>query len=243
MLAEGRDLRLADEGIFSALSPDAPKHQYDGRAAVYDRVVGTRLYNRVMWGASTLDYAAFARRAATSHPTGRILDAACGSLLFTAEVYLAQKRTFIALDQSLAMLKRARRRLIKLAGSIPTHVILLQADLSDPPFRPASFQTVLCMNVLHHVKDARQLVARLKSLLTDDGELYLTSLVSNNRFVGDRYLEMLYRTGELVRPRSSAELKSIMEASFGQETSYRTEGNMAYATSRSARGDRSESES
>ena len=230
VLLEDRAIRLVEDGIYSVLPDTASKHHYDRRATVYDLVVSTRLYNRIMWGSSPFDYLAFASQAVTSCLSGRFLDAACGSLLFTAPIYLECKRQIIAFDQSLAMLRRARKRLSRLSGSVPEHILLLQADLSDLPFRPSSFCTVLCMNVLHHFDDAKALILNLKRLLEDRGHLYLTSLVLNNRFVGDRYLNTLYATGEFVRPRSNLELKEILSKSLEQEVSYRVKGNMAFAS-------------
>jgi ubiquinone/menaquinone biosynthesis C-methylase UbiE len=230
VLTETHTVRLVEDEIYSALPETPSKHHYDRRAAVYDLIVSTRLYNFVMWGSSPLDYAAFARQAIRSGLDGRILDAACGSMLFTAPTYLECKRRIIAFDQSLAMLRRARKRLINLSGSVPEHILLLQADLSDLPFRPAGFRTVLCMNVLHHFENAAALLPNLKRLLTADGHLYLTSLVSSNRFVGDRYLNSLYAAGEFVRPRSYLELKEMLERSLNQEVSYRVKGNMAFAS-------------
>ncbi|HEX8847640.1 MAG TPA: class I SAM-dependent methyltransferase [Pyrinomonadaceae bacterium] len=230
VLAEGSVVRFVEDGIYSVFADDGRQHHYDKRAAVYDMVVGTRLYNRVMWGSSPRDYVSFARRAAASRAGEKLLDAGCGSMLFTAETYLECGRAIIAFDQSLAMLRRARQRLIKLSGSWPAHVILLQADLSDPPFRPSAFETVLCMNVLHQFEDAAVLLPKLKSLLSADGHLYLTSLVANNRFIGDRYLAALYATGEFVRPRSNLEFQEILDNSLRRKVSYRTKGNMAYAT-------------
>jgi ubiquinone/menaquinone biosynthesis C-methylase UbiE len=230
VLAENRRVRLIDDDIYSVLPEVASKHDYDRKATIYDFVVSTQLYNSVMWGSSPLDYCAFARQAVESTPNGRVLDAACGSMLFTAPVYREFQRKIIAFDQSLPMLRRARTRLINSFGCVPEHVRLLQADLSDLPFRPASFHTVLCMNVLHHIKNATTLIPRLKMLLVGDGHLYLTSRVSNNRFIGDRYLNVLYATGELVRPRSNHELKEMLESSLNQPVSYRVNGNMAFAS-------------
>jgi ubiquinone/menaquinone biosynthesis C-methylase UbiE len=230
VLAEGRTARLVGDGVYSVLSNVSREHHYDRRATVYDLVVGTRLYNSVMWGSSPLDYVAFARQAVASRADGTLLDAACGSMLFTAPAYLECQRTIIAFDQSLAMLRRARKRLLDLSEFVPEHIILLQADLSDLPFRFNSFHTVLCMNVLHHFEHAADLLPNLKRLLTDDGHLYLTSLVSNNRFIGDRYLDSLYAAGEFVRPRSDLELREMLGRSLSQEVSYRVKGNMAFAS-------------
>jgi ubiquinone/menaquinone biosynthesis C-methylase UbiE len=151
-------------------------------------------------------------------------------LLFTAPIYLDSTRHIIACDQTLAMLRRARQRLVNLSGSVPGHIRLLQADLDDLPFRPNSFRTVLCLNVLHQFADAAALISNLKKLLTSNGHLYLTSLVSNNRLVGDRYLNALYATGEFVRPRSMVELKELLARTLSQGISYRVKGNMAFIT-------------
>ena len=230
VLAEGCIIRRIEDDIYSAL-PDPPhNHLYDRRAAAYDSVVSTWLYNRLMWGTSPLDYVAFAREAVVSRPAGRILDAGCGSLLFTAQVYLASDRQVIAFDQSLRMLKRARARLIELAGCVPERIVLLQADLSNLVFRPEKFQTLLCMNVLHQFAGAAELIPKLKALLANGGQLYLTSLVSNGRYIGDRWLGALYKTGEFVRPRTGMELNKLLDDSLGEEVSYGMKGNMAFAT-------------
>lgn len=86
------------------------------------------------------------------------------------------------------------------------------------------------MNVLHHFEHAEDLLSNLKKLLTHDGHLYLTSLVSNNRVIGDRYLDSLYATGEFVRPRSNFDLREMLRRSLSQVVSYRVKGNMAFAS-------------
>lgn len=233
VLAENRTFTLVEDSIYSVLPDISCQHHYDRRATVYDLLVSTRLYNSVMWGSTPRDYIAFVRQAVTSCVEGRFLDAACGSLLFTAPVYLETNRHVIAFDQSIVMLRRARKRLLKLAGSMPQHIVLLQADLSDLPFLPANFRTVLCMNVLHHYADATALIPNLDRLLTINGHLFLTSLVANNRFIGDRYLNALYSSGEFVRPRSSLELRDVLTKSLNRKVSCRVEGNMAFVTTMS----------
>ena len=229
VMAGNRSVRLIEQDIYSVL-PDASRmHHYDRRAIIYDLVVGTRLYNVVMWGSSPLDYIAFARQALASCSDGRFLDAGCGSLLFTGPIYLESNRPIIAFDQSLAMLRPARRRLINLSGSVPEHIRLLQADLNDLPFRPDSFLTVLCLNVLHQFENAAALISNLTKLLTLNGHLFLTSLVSNNRLVGDQYLNALHAMGEFVHPRSRLELKEMLDRTLSQDVSYRVKGNMAFA--------------
>lgn len=230
VIKDHQAVRLAEEHIYSVLPDTQQTHQYDKKAAIYDFVVSSSLYNRVMWGDSPNRYIAFARRAINSHQSGWLMEAGCGSLLFTAQAYVESRQPIIACDQSLDMLRRARTRLAKLAHSVPGHIILLQADLRDIPFREDSFQTILSMNVLHHYADVASLVMKLKNLLTHGGYIYLTSLVTNNRFIGDRYLNVLHNQGWLVSPRKNGELRKLLQESLTTGVSFWTEGNMAYAT-------------
>jgi SAM-dependent methyltransferase len=182
-----------------------------------------------MWGSSPLDYVSFARESITSGANGRFLDAGCGSLVFTASSYLESDRPIVAFDESLAMLRRARKRLRRLAGTVPDRIMLLQGDLTDLPFRAESFQSVLCMNVLHHIEDLVALIANLRSVLSSGGHLHLTSLVYN-RFLGNLYLNALHASGAFVRPRSNLELRTILNQVLGENMAYRVKGNMAFAS-------------
>lgn len=228
VLAHNRVARLLEDDIYSVLSDASQPHHYDRRAAIYDWLVGSRLYNTIMWGSEPRDYVAFARQAVESSHDGKFLDAGCGSMLFTASTYLETDRQIVAFDQSLAMLRRARRRLLEAAGRVPQNIILLQADLNDLPFRPASFRTVLCLNVLHQFAAATALLQNLERLLADEGHLFLTSLISNDRFIGDRYLSALYRMREFVPPRTRSELRRILNEALQREVTYTEKGNMAF---------------
>jgi SAM-dependent methyltransferase len=230
VITEGRSIELLDEGIYTVLGNTSRYHQYDQKAAIYDFLVSSRLYNRIIWGTSPDSHMAFAAQAVKSDQRGPLLDAGCGSLVFTARAHLEAGRLVIACDQSLDMLRRARSRLMKLSGRSSEQIILLQADLSDLPFRAASFQTILCMNVLHHYADGASLIRGLNAALVEGGQLYLTTLVKNNRSVGDRYLNLLHKQGWIVRPRNEVELKRLVEEALSINPSYKLEGNMAYVT-------------
>jgi SAM-dependent methyltransferase len=227
-VTDGRPLRRLDERLFSVLPEDAGA-RYDGRAAAYDRMIGSRLYNRVAWGTSPAHYRAFARRAVESAPGGWFLDAGCGTLLLTADAYRAAPgRPLVVLDQSLDMLRRAQARLADARGKTPPHVAFLQGDLLDLPFRPGAFRTVMSMGMLHLFADAAPLAARLESLLLPDGALHLTSLVEHGR-IGDPYLRFLHRRGEVAAPRTAAALESLLRGALRRPLDYSTTGNMAYA--------------
>ena len=227
-------VRSVDDGIYSVLADASARRHYDRRAAVYDFVVSTHVYNSVMWGSSPSQYVDFAREAVGACK-GTFLDAGCGSLLFTAAAYANEEQTIIACDQSLSMLKRGRKRLLKLFGKVPAHIVLLQADLSDLPFRPGTFDSVLCLNVLHLFADGAALVSDLKQLLMPQGRLCLTSLVSTGRWPGDRYLKALYAAGEFVCPRSNIEFRELVERALGQNVSFFVKGNMAFVAMTASR--------
>src|SRR5690348_6549664 len=210
ILLPNRTVRLVGTDIYSVIDGSHHKSQYDKKVKLYDLFVGSRLYNRVMWGTSTGNYRSFASQA-TNSMGGRLLDVGCGSLLFTWRAYEHTDRPIVACDVSLDMLRQARARLSKSRSGIHDHVLLLQADIWDLPFRNHSFETVLNMNVLHHFADARTLLSRLVDLLTVDGHLYLTTLVTNNRLIGNYYLRLLHQCGWLAKPWTSQKLKTLLQ--------------------------------
>ena len=231
LLAEPHRLRTVGSDLYSLLPADAGPQMYDSRAGLYDRVVGSRLYNRIMWGTQPEEIAAFAREALESSKDSWVMDAAGGSLLFTAALYVeARTRPILVLDQSLAMLARARDRLIAQAGRVPEHIVLVQGDLRDlSAFRPTSFGTIVSLNVLHHIDDAAALVANLAALLPGfPGRLYLTSLITTGRW-SDRYLKALHRNGIVVAPRAERDVQVVLSDSTFDVIHTRTRGNMLCA--------------
>jgi SAM-dependent methyltransferase len=234
VMAGGRPLRQLDERLFSVLPEGTEGHRYDGRARAYDRMIGSRLYNRIAWGTSPGDYRRFARRAVQSAPGGWFLDAGCGTLLLTADAYLAAPtRPIVVLDQSLGMLRGALERVLEGRRKLPPHIVFLQADLLDLSFRPGSFRTVMSMGMLHLFPDAAPVAAGLQSLLMPDGSLFLTSLVENGR-LGDRYLRLLHRQGEVAAPRTAAALQAQLRGAVTRPLAYSVTGNMAYAVAGAA---------
>jgi hypothetical protein len=85
-LADQRTARSVSDGIWSVMPEDSPSQPYDGRAKLYDRLIGSRIYNRLAWGTAPQDYAAFAQDA-SRWGVGPLLDAGCGTLVSTARVY------------------------------------------------------------------------------------------------------------------------------------------------------------
>lgn len=235
-LLAGREPRRAGDGVWSVMTADAPGQRYDRRAAAYDRVVGSALYNRILWGSSPRTYAAFAHRAVCS-AGGPLLDAGCGSLVFTARAYATADRALVLMDQSVGMLQAARERLQSATDPVRDDIVLVQADLRDLPFRRGSFSTVLCMGMLHLFDDLRDVVPALARTVEPGGQLFVTSLVAETR-IGARYLSLLHRAGEVASPRTAKQLLNELTASSAnrfEPTEVRTEGSMAFIVGRTAR--------
>lgn len=219
LLAAGRELREVEEGIWSALGEGAGEAGYDRLAAGYDRLV---------WGNVPGDYADFARQATASPADDPFLDAGCGSLLFTAGVYRTARRPIVALDRSVGMLRRARGRLADRRGRLPAHIALVQGDLFDLPFRPASLPTIMGMGWLHLFADPAPVVAGLARLLTPGGRLLLTGLVTRGRGPGDHWLAWLRRRGQVEALRSAREVEALVSGATGWPVRCAVRGNMAY---------------
>jgi SAM-dependent methyltransferase len=228
-LADGLAPRLVEDGIYSVLPVQTGPHHYDSWAALYDVVVGSRPYNRLVWGSSPQAYARFVEEAVGSGG-GPFLEAGCGSLVFSAAAYARADRPLILMDQSLGMLRRARRRLVRMAGRVPARVVLLQADLRALPFRPAAFGTVLSLNVLHLVPDAPAMLRPLARCLAPGGGFYATSLVRSGRGRGDRAMALYHRMGEFAPPRTPTDVAEALAQAVGARPAVHVSGNMAFAT-------------
>jgi SAM-dependent methyltransferase len=201
---------------------------YDRRAAVYDRLVRSRTYNRIAWSTAPADYAAFAA-AAIASGDGPLLEVAVGSAAATAELHAGSPRPTVLVDLSRAMLERAARS-IAAAGNgdeqeLPAHIRLVQADLFALPFAPHAFTTVLGLGLTHLFDDLPALVTALRAQLLPNGRLHLAGLVAETRR-GRCYLGILHRAGEVAAPRTAEQL----HVALGRPTNFRTMGCMAYAT-------------
>jgi len=84
LMASGRHLRAAGEGIYSTLPEEEEGAPWDRRAARYDRLVCSPAYNRIAWGTNPSEYRRFTREAVESGE-GPFLEAGCGTAAFTAE--------------------------------------------------------------------------------------------------------------------------------------------------------------
>ena len=106
----------------------------------------------------------------THYPAGsRVLEAGCGVGAQTLTLARQSPGALItAIDIEPASAEATRRRCAE-AGV--TGVQVLQADLMQPPFAPASFDHVFVCFVLEHLACPRQALAALRGLLRPGGTL------------------------------------------------------------------------
>ena len=204
------ELYPVEPHIFSVYPESDTNHHYDQNVNFYDRVIGNRLYNRIMWGYDSREFSRFIQIALARTESGCVLDAGCGSLVFTADVYAENlDRQIIMLDQSIEMLRAAKGRITRLSGgSIAAGIVFLQGDILQLPFYSERFSTVVSLSVLHVLEEAQEMIAELVRVLEEGGNLFLTSFVTG-RGIGDKYLEMLHNSGGVAEPRSSEQVMGI----------------------------------
>ena len=106
---------------------------YDGKAALYDAIVGRSAYHRIFWGTSARAYTRFARAALDCVGAEPFAEIGCGSLLFSAPLYSAARSgPVVLLDRSVRMLRRGVSRLRRPLGT--SRVTVVQGDAATLPF-------------------------------------------------------------------------------------------------------------
>jgi SAM-dependent methyltransferase len=200
---------------------------HDRHARLYDRLVGNRVYNRLVWGVDPARYADFTAEAVASG-TGPMLDVGCGTAVFSAAAYRAAGRPLTLVDRSAGMLARARERL---AG---TTAELVQVDLFALPFAPGGFETVGCFGMLHVLDDPWAGLLALRPQLAPGGWLFASMLVVDGGRRSRAYLRTLHRHGEVGPPRSADELRDAAVPLFGEDLTVQRVGAMASLRARVA---------
>lgn len=227
VLMPGQQIRELEAGLVSALDSSDEGATYDSRAAAYDRLVSSSLYSRVAWGIAASAHTDFVARALTSEDEAWVIDIAAGSCASSAIAYQMTSRPVVILDRSLGMLRRGMARLRDLHGTVPPNIVFMQADANALPFRARSMGTVVCHGAFHVFSDPSAVCAEWVRILEPGGWLYVSSLV-RGRWLGDRYLGLLHRAGEVCRPRSAAEFAGLVESEVGGSAEIESIGNFAY---------------
>ncbi len=129
-------------------------------------------------------HAQFLTRLLESLPSqALILDAACGTGKYWP-MLTASGREFVGIDQSAAMLERARSKF----PQVPVHKVGLQ----ELRFRSA-FDLILCMDAMENVfpEDWTRVLANFRRALKLDGQLYFTVEITDPASLEDDYRSAL----------------------------------------------------
>jgi len=202
------DIALESLGgrLHSALPADRRAAHYDRFAALYDRVVSGRLYNRWIWGIDRARYDQVIDRALAAAGGGLLLDAGAGSALFSAPAYARRPDTrAVLLDLSLGMLQRADARL---PAGLP--VELVQGDLYALPFADAAFDAALHFGIPHVLPEIEPVFHEIARAVRPGGTIHVASLVKSGRPAGDAFLRLLQAAGEVAPARTAAELEQAL---------------------------------
>jgi SAM-dependent methyltransferase len=123
-----------------------------------------------------------------------VLDAGCGTgeALQWLSAAVGAGGAVVGIDLSTAHVAAARSLGVARAT-------VLQGDLLDAPFSPASFDLIWCVNTINHLRDPIAALKRLAALLRPGGRIALgqSSLLPDMYFAWDSRLERL--TNEAVR--------------------------------------------
>ncbi len=191
-----------DTDIRTALS-DVTGAAYDGKAKLYEKLVANRVYNRVVWGTTPDDYKRFAEEAVESGE-GPLLDAGCGGLVQTADLYRHAARPCWLVDHSRDMLRIGRDRLLESDGTVPGHLHLLQADAFALPFADATFDTVCGFGMLHLFDDKAAYLREVLRTLKPGGSYHFSTMTTERGF-GRFFMNQLRKRGEFGQPLSEAQ--------------------------------------
>ena len=141
-------------------------------------------------------------------PGERLLDAGCGEgrHCFGA---LERGARVVGLDLDRASLQRAAKALRYRASELGSLGEMLQGDAFRLPFRDASFDKVICSEVMEHVHDYRGAARELARVTRPGGMVAVTipTATSENLYLrtGDDYFESLGGHIRIFRPRQLAE--------------------------------------
>lgn len=216
-----------DSDIYEVV--ELQKNPYDKHAGLYDKIVGNKLYNRIIWGNSLKNYTLFYEKA-VSEQEGRIMtDIACGTLFFTAKIYSSHSfRHLFLCDLSEQLLRIGKKQLERLNTNL-NNITFLRSDAFDMPFKDAVLPSVFSFGFFHVVDNPAKLTQEFARILQPNGKLYINSLCSDRK-ISALFLRFLNKKGLIAKPMNSEKIcRIIQENGFKLENSQRI-GGMIYIT-------------
>jgi ubiquinone/menaquinone biosynthesis C-methylase UbiE len=112
---------------------------------------------------------------------GRVLDIGTGTGRMI-EMFAGRADRFVALDNSVEMLRLARAKLAGLpnAASVQAHTEIVLGDFNLLPFEDGSFDTILFHQVLHYAQTPDRAIAEAARVLAPEGRLVIVDFASHD---------------------------------------------------------------
>ena len=224
LIENNNKIKEIESDLFSALE-NIKGSAYDNKAKMYEKLVGSKLYNKLFWGTQPKDYTNFAKEAILNS-TGTSLDIGCGGLIQTFDVYANSNQNYILLDHSIEMLRIAKNRLTNHCGRIPKNINLLQADAFQLPFENASFDNIVSFGMIHCFENKSDFVNETLRVLKPKGIFYFSTMTSD-RLISKYYMNILRKQKEFGEPLSSQQILSLFTAKVSNIKHYKR-GNMLF---------------
>jgi ubiquinone/menaquinone biosynthesis C-methylase UbiE len=114
-------------------------------------------------------------------PLGRVLDIGTGTGRMM-EMFAPQAERFVALDNSVEMLRLARAKLAGLpdAAQVQAHTEIVLGDFNLLPFENGCFDTILFHQVLHYAPTPDRVIAEAARVLAADGRLLVVDFAQHD---------------------------------------------------------------
>lgn len=217
-----------DTDIYSVLDKYSGA-AYDKKAKMYEKLVSNRTYNKIIWGTSPDDYKRFANKAIASS-RGILLDAGCGGLIQTSDIYLKTINRCVLVDNSHEMLKIAKQRLTGSSDRLAEHIKLLQADVFNLPFPNNTFDTVCSFGMIHLFNEKSEFINEVLRTLKNGGSFYFSSMTTKRR-VSKLYMNQLRKINEFGELFSEEQTLSLFENKHLSKKAY-MKGSMLFIEGR-----------
>lgn len=166
-----RDLARLDE-VRAARTAMAASY-FDAHAAEWDRIRSLHIAEAEVESAM--------RAILAKAPLGRVLDIGTGTGRMI-ELFARDAARFVALDNSVEMLRLARAKLAGLpdAASVQAHTEIVLGDFNILPFPDGGFHTILFHQVLHYAQHPERAIAEAARVLSPDGRLMVVDFASHD---------------------------------------------------------------
>lgn len=222
-------IKLIEPDIYGLSNVENSASGYDSKSKFYDVVVGSRIYNKLMWRNDINDYKKFAEDA-VENTSGVLVDAGCGSLNFTLEAYIKYKCKIILIDNSIEMLRICREKL-KQSGRLGIDIFCVHGNILKLNFEYEKINSILSMGMMHLFENQQvcNILNGFVKGLTKGGKIFVSSLNPQTNF-SKKYMKLLYSKGEMAKPREINELRELINCCSKGELQEFLKGSMLYQT-------------